>query len=537
MKPFVRIKTIRGHEYLYEITPYYDRTLGKVRQRSRYIGKKEGRAAYPQARAGKRDSSRTLSAGEYLPFLAVTRDLGLERALTSLLRPEDAATVLSLVNCLAARPCPLPVLQDWYERCAVSLVYPAADLRPGKVLRLLQNLADFRILERFSALRHRPVSAGDAVFIVSLIDEEASAFLKEYHPPGSDPPDRYYEVSCSPDSCTLSGCRRLPDSFRSRLPSLTADPSPKGGSPVVVFPEGAISSGHLVPLAETGCSFVLAVPPLRVLGRESGRRILRSVMADFNFRTLRDEPVYARACPVTIGSHIFPGFLILSTTAERIAKLRMHREIYRTTEDLKSAIVLPQVGPEGTVREVSGDLSSLFSWSERGGRIQAVPDHNAVNLSMLEAGMLLVLHRGQLRREECVALLHQRRTFNAILSERNRELMRMLGRESSDRMEEGIFFVSLMAAALRWRLEALLPRIKGRAGTSPEALMVSLSSITVTAGPGRRREAGSIVRGQRTILTVLSCIPEQVIPRCSQARSLLLREENADPMREPVGEP
>ena len=37
MKSFQRIKNVHGKQYLYEITPYYDREKKKIRQRSRYI--------------------------------------------------------------------------------------------------------------------------------------------------------------------------------------------------------------------------------------------------------------------------------------------------------------------------------------------------------------------------------------------------------------------------------------------------------------------------------------------------------------------
>ena len=38
MKPFTRVKVIKGHEYLYEVTPYRDEK-NKLRQKTRYLGK------------------------------------------------------------------------------------------------------------------------------------------------------------------------------------------------------------------------------------------------------------------------------------------------------------------------------------------------------------------------------------------------------------------------------------------------------------------------------------------------------------------
>ena len=37
MKNFYRIKKIHGKEYKYEITPYYEKEVKKIRQKSRYI--------------------------------------------------------------------------------------------------------------------------------------------------------------------------------------------------------------------------------------------------------------------------------------------------------------------------------------------------------------------------------------------------------------------------------------------------------------------------------------------------------------------
>ena len=39
MKPFIRKKKIKGHEYLYEITPYFDEISGKWKQKTKYLGR------------------------------------------------------------------------------------------------------------------------------------------------------------------------------------------------------------------------------------------------------------------------------------------------------------------------------------------------------------------------------------------------------------------------------------------------------------------------------------------------------------------
>jgi hypothetical protein len=141
-------------------------------------------------------------------------------------------------------------------------------------------------------------------------------------------------------------------------------------------------------------------------------------------------------------------------------------------------------------------------------------DRGSVEAATIDAGMLLVLHRGGLRREECVRLLFRRRMFNDILSDRYRMFRKMLAPVITEEMDEGLIFIALLAAMLRWRLETRLSRMKGWSGESLDGLPILLGTITLAVGPGRKRDALGIVHGQRSILTALDCMPEQVIPGC-----------------------
>lgn len=518
MKSFIRVKKVRGNEYLYEVTPYYDSTTGKVRQKSRYLGKKDETGA-PIAPSPRRQTSRILSCGEYLPFLGVARDLGIDAMVREVLSEKDASAVMALAISLASRPGALTSLTDWYDWTAVSLAYPDADMRPKRIMQLLQNLSDFRILEWFNTTSARSApSVKSAGLVTGIVREETSPFLREYCPPGAQPPTEYYLVLCDPEEGIVSGARRLPDTVRSRLNACSQGiPDIEENSPIV-FPRGCITAGHLGILAEKNFPFVLPVPPLEVFGRDDARTILKAVLSDINFRTLQSESVFMKASPVSIGARIIPGFIVLNAPSERIARLRHHHELFRIIEDLKNITILPQVDPNDIIRDIAGSLAPFVTWKPDGtgtGAGSAALDRDAISAAIMEAGMVMVLHRGGMRREECMTLLSARRTLNDILSDRIQVLYRMMHEQPTDRMSEGMLFIAILAAALRWRLEVLLPRIKGRAGTSIDTLMGALCTITVTAGPGRRRRPGGAVRGQRSILAALNCMPEDAIPGCS----------------------
>ena len=70
MKKFYRIKKIHGKKYKYEITPYYDKEVKKIRQKSRYIG--------PVSDGKLVEKTVTIySCGDLLPVMKVLKDLNL----------------------------------------------------------------------------------------------------------------------------------------------------------------------------------------------------------------------------------------------------------------------------------------------------------------------------------------------------------------------------------------------------------------------------------------------------------------------------
>ncbi len=536
MKSFVRVKKIRGNEYLYEVTPYYDDVSGKVRQKTRYLGKRDesGAAITPSSR---KQRSRVLSCGDYLPFLGVTRDLGLEAILRSVLSSRDTSTVLALAISLAARPGILTSLSEWYNRTTVSLAYPDADMRPGKILQLVQNLSDFHILERFSRSNAGPLPGTIlAGLVFGIMREETSPFLREYCPPGAHQVVEYYMVVCDPGQAIVSQVQRLPGPARSRLNTCARNSSLTGDHVPVVFPMGCITAGHLGLLAEADFPFVLPVPPLRLFGWKDTEDILKAVLADSNYHTLQDEAVFIKASPVHIGPRIIPGFIVLNAPSERTARLRHHHEVFRIQEDLKNIRILPGVNPEGIIRDIAGDIAPFITWipAESGGNARI--NREALMHSIVEAGMIMVLHQGRMTREECLTLLSARRRFNDIISERVQLLYQMMHRQPTDRMSEGLIFIAVLASALRWRLEILLPRLDARYSASLDTLMASLCSLTVTAGPGRRRKPSRAAQGQLSILEALDCLPDRVIPGCSPIPGFTDEEKEVVPEENTFGD-
>jgi hypothetical protein len=93
MKSFIRIKKINGLEYLYEITPYYDKEKKQIRQKSKYLGKNVNGVPV-KVRAKDQIPRKVLSHGEFVPLKKITEDLKLERILSGVLLDKEVWPVL-----------------------------------------------------------------------------------------------------------------------------------------------------------------------------------------------------------------------------------------------------------------------------------------------------------------------------------------------------------------------------------------------------------------------------------------------------------
>lgn len=140
MKSFIRKKTIKGHEYLYEVTPYYDPDTGKWRQKTKYLGKNVDGEPVKKDRGGK--VGQIYDIGEYIPaYWAIKTHKIMESLLTSC-SPDETATVILLTINRLINPCPPANLSTWLESTYLSKLIPGADFNESDLLQVLQKISD-----------------------------------------------------------------------------------------------------------------------------------------------------------------------------------------------------------------------------------------------------------------------------------------------------------------------------------------------------------------------------------------------------------
>ena len=92
MKPFIRKKKIKGHEYLYEITPYFDEISGKWKQKTKYLGRNIDGAPVRKTRIPK--TGGVYDFGQYIPAHWAIREYKLYEAHLSCFSHEEVSLLL-----------------------------------------------------------------------------------------------------------------------------------------------------------------------------------------------------------------------------------------------------------------------------------------------------------------------------------------------------------------------------------------------------------------------------------------------------------
>ena len=123
MKSFNRIKNIKGTEYIYEITPFYDKEKKQIRQKSKYLGKNVNGVPV-KVRSINKLPKKVLSHGEIVPLNKVAEDIKLETILSDVLPSKEVWPVLALAMNFAIRPRALNHIQSWFEGTVLSEDHP-----------------------------------------------------------------------------------------------------------------------------------------------------------------------------------------------------------------------------------------------------------------------------------------------------------------------------------------------------------------------------------------------------------------------------
>ena len=149
--PFTRSKTVNGHQYVYQITPYRDPVTGKIRQHSTYLGKPtDNPDQVEKVRNSPKPLTHLVSFGDAYLYHSLVCELGIEPILKQCFSEEEANWILLLVGYKLLHNGSLERLASYMETSDLSTYYP--------VSTCISSQQSSRILERLGEDRHESIS-------------------------------------------------------------------------------------------------------------------------------------------------------------------------------------------------------------------------------------------------------------------------------------------------------------------------------------------------------------------------------------------
>ena len=508
MKSFIRKKKIKGHEYLYEITPYYDPDIGKWRQKTKYLGKNIDGEPVKKDRGGK--VGQIYEFGEYIPaYWAVKTHKIIEALLTSC-SPDETATVILLTINRLIHPCPPANLTTWLESTYLSRLIPGAEFSEADLLLVLQKISDRPVAEVFSRMfaSINDLSGRRVLFtlrlhdIAELMKEKGSGLFS----------DEILErelgvrIHYDPEKQILAGF----DAFQFQraviedtIDQIASKKIPEG---IIVPHWDYLSPSLMLRIINAGCSFITRTDAS--YGPVSSHISTWGEQMDHpaNIRYYRGEACYIRPFSISYGKNQVHGYILHDIRREQADRLAFHknlqniRDLVQETKDYPGTI-------EELLNESAGSFRKYFIIDKTRENPSIRTEQEEVHQANKRLGRTCVLYRGDFSWEECFTFADMRGNLEQQMSSFISQLERDFKGYRIERIRKGIFFICFLAVLIKELIVNRLLSAQIAEAPSFEALLTELRPIYVIKSYQPSIFPYRLSKTQKTILSYFGGIP------------------------------
>lgn len=509
MKSFIRSKKINGQEYLYEITPYYDKEKKQIRQKSKYLGKNVNGVPV-KVRSKDQIPKKVLSHGEFVPLNKIAKDLTLENILSSVLPSKEVWPTMLLAMNYATRPRALTHIQSWYEGTALSEEHPDLPLSSQSLSRMLSRIGESTAnLEFSSRLIHQISTCSTLIYdITSLSSYSQSISLLEYgyNRDGVDLPQINLSLIIDKDL----GIPVMYDLY----PGSIADVSTLKNTVkkidaqniknyALIMDRGFFSTDNIEELVSADLSFI--IPPTNTLKnvKEAISSIHKRIDDPEYLKLYEKEPLFVMPVSIDIGEISLNGYAYYDQKREQQERNTFYKRLYDLMEVLKSKNLKPWMDPGEVFRATAKRDAKFIEWKAVDGRFQVSLRKNAVSQAINKMGKFILLYRGKFSWIECLSLYRSKDVVEKGFDVLKNDIDIMPANLRTNSSLRGYLFISFLALILRMKLIRMMIDAGLNKKYSVEGLFTELEKIKVIVLPNGEKITTEITKKQREILEAL----------------------------------
>jgi len=505
MKSFERIKTINGKEYLYLITPYYDKNMKKIRHKSKYLGKYEnGKVTRPI----KPLPTVVYSYGEFIPYNHILEELNINNILKEICpRKQNIARCLVLNRLL--RPLAVQNIQRWAESTILS-----DECKEGLSSQSLSNfLAEIggsslpqHFMRRFVERNEDAKSVVYDLTSLSSYSKLNSLLEYGYNKDGNGLPQ--FNLSLAVDK--ERGIPLVYDIYPGSIKDVSViensikrmkDTGMKFSA--LVLDRGFFSTSNIDGLVTNELPFIIGAP--------FTLKAIRSIISKFHedvedpdlVRMHNKKSIFVKDVSAQIGTHTINGYLFYDMKREQEEKNSFYVRLYETRDALLKARIQKWIKPERKFESIARDLKPYFEYKVNGDHFEIDIKKKAVAQRINRMGRMVILYNGDFTWEQALSMYKEKDVVEKCFRTLKKDILASPLNAQKDDAVKGLVFIMFVALVLRFKLFDMMRCAKLEQKYSIETLQLELEKIKKVKLQNGDIVTTEVTKKQREILEAL----------------------------------
>lgn len=510
MKTFNRKKIINGIEYMYEITPYYDPDIKKVRQKSTYMGKCiDGKVK----RVREKMVKDVFSYGEFLPIEKIISHYKIDKFLTKELGKTQAQCVLAMCTGRLLKGLSMCNIQDWYEGTWMYYRQRDLPLSSSSISRLLGKIGDSRLQDKLAGHLIKQLKSKRTILydITSVSSYSDLIRLLEwgYNRDGLDLPQVNLSLILDKAEGIPLGYEIYPGSISDvvTLQNTMKKFEVHGIRDfTMVMDRGFFSINNVDLLLENAVDFIMAVPERYRSVEKLISSMVREIEKPKYLKKLNDEILFVKQVVIPVGTHKLNGYCYYNPSRAQKEKEKFYQRLVHVKDLIEK--LNPAKGAREKAFDIMGNLSPYFSITLTKEQVSAQIKEKAVARRLNKKGIFIIACHGDYSWDTCLSAYKEKELIERSFDILKNDLKLSTPEVSKDSTLKGLMFISLVALIIRMRIMMVLKNADLIKTYSFEKMMLQLEKHKAIVFDNGQVIYSELTKKHKELLTPFDAVPK-----------------------------
>ena len=496
-------KPVNGRIYVYERTPYYDKTIKNTKYHYKYIGTeingktKRIRSTLPR---------RSLIYGPFIPLLKITESIGLMEMLHRYLTEDECNRVIALAISKIVRPLPQNSISTWYDGTYLSVVIPA-NISSQRNSELMEKIGSSDLYRRFSLDLIRKLNPESSLlYDITSIPSYSVAPIFEYG--HSKDHDELEQINFSMLMEKRRGIPLYYELYPGSIPDIVTLKrtieylSPRIREMEIILDRGFFSVDNLRLVSKM--KYTMAASIVRKEVKALFSSATRTVDRADNVIMYDGNPIFCQKVSFQIEELNLTGYFYHDPKREAEERSDFHRRLKEKREMIEKMQV--RKGLRRSIENTAGSYIRYISYSVDNGHTTTKAKDNAISAEENRMGRFLLVYRGEYSALECLSLYRQRDAIEKAFRVLKTDLDLFPLRDHKEPTIRGTMFVFFLSLIIRTALLRGMQSSRLNEKYSIERMLLELEKLHMMEDQNGNMRELERTRKQKDILEVLERI-------------------------------